>query len=966
MTQALSGMLAERPRAAAALRDLAAVGVLALACALLFRDAVTLRGVLFYYDHSLQNFPYRQFFAEGLRQGDLRLWTDDIFCGFPLFAEGQGNPLYPLFPLLFVLLPDWVAYNFYTVVHFLLAGWFAYVLARVMGLRRDSAVLVGLCYMCTGPLVAHAHHTNIVVGIAYLPLLLALVEMTFRRGKSWPIILFALATACLILGAQPQYVLYDALACGLFLLWRLSLSPANATGRGVARRKLFTGAALAGATLIALGLAAVQMLPLMELVSHSSRGVVSAPLGVETSTPPAQLITLLLPHYFGVPALESYWGQGWIAAASELTLYVGIFPLLMVPVAVLTSRRRDTLFFAALAVFSFVFSLGITGTLYWPFAFLPVLRSTRFPARFAYVGALSLAMLAGIGLEGLGAPGDRKAKWRAALASVCLLLVLSFACLMVAAGFNARLAGLGTADLARLMPLDRAGIEVLRNHLHHTLPLDMRHLAAVSTACALVAIGLATGRLSRGLSAALAALVVFADLFFCARGIQSVTDPALFRQAPPIARLIAQRGRGRLFHYGLADAQAYRRHGWLHPFSQGTAIAPERFRNCLDGLPLNSNMLWDVDCVNGFSPLQTLGLKRLLGKPSDTATVIAYELSAPVNLLGARYILTQRDLGDRYRSLARIGPLRLYENPDALPRAFIVHHGEVCSDEAEAVERLRSPSFDYGRCVLLHGVRDALESPGAQLADADEVATVLPDTGGSDDTVLVAAHLNRPGYLVLVDQFYPGWRVEVDGEPAELIPADYIFRAVRLPAGSHTVRFAFRPGSVRLGAALAIAPLSAEPCAPRRLRLVRVFALAAIGLSPLCRPVSWLNIPWELSPRSYVAKRAGALSYAATTMDRHEEALRHRLIAYRWGPRFTRSVGLLATKCERAAEELVAAGRPERAAQLMRECLDAAPEIREEESFARALKRLDAAFGAGQPGQRDRSPRDPGEQPARR
>lgn len=51
---------------------------------------------------------------------------------------------------------------------------------------------------------------------------------------------------------------------------------------------------------------------------------------------------------------------------------------------------------------------------------------------------------------------------------------------------------------------------------------------------------------------------------------------------------------------------------------------------------------------------------------------------------------------------------------------------------------------------------------------------------------------------------YPGWRVHVDGEEAELSHADYLFRGVWVPQGTHTVNFLYQPRSFWLGAAVSL------------------------------------------------------------------------------------------------------------------------------------------------------------------
>jgi uncharacterized membrane protein YfhO len=46
---------------------------------------------------------------------------------------------------------------------------------------------------------------------------------------------------------------------------------------------------------------------------------------------------------------------------------------------------------------------------------------------------------------------------------------------------------------------------------------------------------------------------------------------------------------------------------------------------------------------------------------------------------------------------------------------------------------------------------------------------------------------------------YPGWKVTLDGEPADLHRVDYLLRGTTLPPGSHRVEFRYEPLSWRIG-----------------------------------------------------------------------------------------------------------------------------------------------------------------------
>jgi hypothetical protein len=136
------------------------------------------------------------------------------------------------------------------------------------------------------------------------------------------------------------------------------------------------------------------------------------------------------------------------------------------------------------------------------------------------------------------------------------------------------------------------------------------------------------------------------------------------------------------------------------------------------------------------------------------------------------------------------------ENEDALPRAYFIGRYRLASQE-EALDHIALDDFDFREAVLLE--RDpGLAPSGAALVPAQIV---------EDHPERVAVHVNAPGpgLLVLTDTHYPGWEARLDGEPAEILLANGLHRAVTLRGGKHRVVFEYRPLSLRVGAALSLA-----------------------------------------------------------------------------------------------------------------------------------------------------------------
>ena len=160
---------------------------------------------------------------------------------------------------------------------------------------------------------------------------------------------------------------------------------------------------------------------------------------------------------------------------------------------------------------------------------------------------------------------------------------------------------------------------------------------------------------------------------------------------------------------------------------------------------------------------------------------------------------TSRNLSvDPAYRLVHSGDVKVYENLELLPRAFIVHEALAVPNEEQALDLMLSPAFDPVSTVLLADAEVIETAPGNGESRA-RIVSYEPEE------VRIEASLESPGYLVLTDTHYPGWKAEVDGEPVTIARANSYFRAVHLAPGAHEVVFTYAPKSAGtgLGAGLA-------------------------------------------------------------------------------------------------------------------------------------------------------------------
>lgn len=378
-------------------------------------------GDLFFYFY-----PYRDYASEAVRSGRVPLWNPYSFMGVPFLANSQAGFLYPL-NLALAWLPVERMVNASIVLHSALAAMGAFLWGRRgLGLGRPAAWLTGLCFGLGGYFLAQVEHLNQVQVLAWLPWLLWVYtwqkprRFTPMSDAAWSgvhTMVLGLIIALQFLAGHTQSVFICLV--GLAGYTFLPTSWEVIRGRSVWRELVRPSAIVAGAAILGGVLAAVQLLPTLELSRLSIRsGGLPYKEAVSFSLRPELVGRALLPS----------WGA---ALFPEFVAYVGIVGLGLAVVAVWADwweekarrsvdRRQASaamsrqIFLArrgalVLVVLGFFLALGGYNPVYVLLVKLaPGFDLFRAPARWLALYAIGVSGLAGIGLEMIAAQVEAK------------------------------------------------------------------------------------------------------------------------------------------------------------------------------------------------------------------------------------------------------------------------------------------------------------------------------------------------------------------------------------------------------------------------------------------------------------------------------------------------------------------------------------------------------------------------------
>jgi len=180
-------------------------------------------------------------------------------------------------------------------------------------------------------------------------------------------------------------------------------------------------------------------------------------------------------------------------------------------------------------------------------------------------------------------------------------------------------------------------------------------------------------------------------------------------------------------------------------------------------------------------------------KPKKIQELMDYQLANQnleiLNMYNVKYVFTPDESG-------QVIPL---ENPSANGNAWFVESIQVVNNADEAMAALSE--FDSKKTAI---IQNRFAQKLSKQYTVDSLASIQLIQNKSNH-LIYESNNSQNGLAVFSENYYPkGWKVQIDGNPVEMIEANYTLRALPIPAGNHKIEFIFDPEVVSKGSIISL------------------------------------------------------------------------------------------------------------------------------------------------------------------
>jgi len=722
------------------------------------------------WDAKNQFYAFFRFLAAAFHAGEVPFWNPYHYGGHPSVADPQSLLFAPVFVVWawFDAEPSMRAFDLVVYAHLLAGGLAVGVLGWRAGWPLPASVLAAAVFMLGGPASGRLQHTGIILSYAMFPVALLMLTLALQRISLLAAAAFGVTASVLALGRNHEALLFCFVLAAILAGDMMS---AEDPRRWLRERRTV----LATIGVVAVVLLAVPVLLTLQFAALSNRPDTVLDRALEASLYPANLASMAVANIMGsLEPTHNYWGPNY-QTLPEVAATDRSFNYLFVGAATTTlllwfgiaggglARRGRRLLTAAMAV-ALLYMLGRYTPLYaLAFSYVPGVGLFRRPIDAAFVFVALLSVLAGHLLADYVREGvPRPARWRLYAVASGALFVIAWAI-----WFSSR---------------TQHGWDSLREALTAT--------AIVLTVVALLT--LARSARARIAAAACVSIIAAGELVWWNAASSLNAEP------PGYYSVLERPAGGEAHALAILEREiAARRKEGERPRVEIVGVS---------GPWQNLAMTRGLEATNGYNPLRIGRYDRLVS-PGETTHIVDQRIfpasfdgydCALARELGLEYVV----LGQPIEKVPRLAKRPVADVLLAGPRIWIYR----LTDPEPRVKFISTIMVADTEAHVKAGQFSVTPESETALIDADTAPVrsypKLAGEGGraqivawSYDQIEVEVESVRPGIVILHEPYYPGWFVEVDGEPARLLRANVLFRGVEVSEGTHRVVFTYEPFS---------------------------------------------------------------------------------------------------------------------------------------------------------------------------
>ncbi len=358
-------------------------------------------------------YPFRILAITILKSGNLPFWNQTVLTGTPLLADFQTALFYPT-TLIYYFLRNPLAWSVGIFLQTFLCLLFMYLfLCQLLKSKLASTVGAGIFTFGAFETVWLEYNTHGHVSY-WLPFELFVIEKYRLSKKPVWLLLLTVATTLQLFAGYPQMMVYS-----LAIVWAY-LGFVSLTYKGTVRLKDIL--LIAGSFGLGFLASAIQLLPALELLKLSNRYVDQTVASTHASFLPIQnLVTFLIPDFFGNPATLNYWGIGFY---DNFAGYFGIASLILMIYSFYAKQKMIVLFFAGVFIFSLLLVFQTPLSIFLNAANIGGLQAAV-AARALFITNFSGAVLAAFGFDWLASPNDGYKSYKQLLRPPIYLLAIT-------------------------------------------------------------------------------------------------------------------------------------------------------------------------------------------------------------------------------------------------------------------------------------------------------------------------------------------------------------------------------------------------------------------------------------------------------------------------------------------------------------------------------------------------------------